>query len=68
MNGAEFVRCAKRYAGKAGKDFRFHSAHGKGSHGRLHIGNRFTTVKRSEIAPGLLRAMLKQLGIDRKDF
>lgn len=68
MNGREFVRRAKRYANKSGQEFRFEPAHGKGSHGRLRIGNRFTTVKRSEISPGLLNAMLKQLGIDRKDF
>ena len=68
MNGTEFVRRARRYAKKAGKDFRFEPAHGKGSHGRLHMGNRFTTVKRSEISPGLMNAMLKQLGIDKKDF
>ncbi len=68
MDGTEFVKRAKRHAKKSGKAFRFEPAHGKGSHGRLHVGDRFTTVKRSEISLGLLNAMLKQLGIDRKDF
>jgi predicted RNA binding protein YcfA (HicA-like mRNA interferase family) len=68
MRGAEFVRLAKRYAKRTGKECRFVPGHGKGSHGRLYIGGRFTTVKRGEIPPGLLRAMLKQLGIDKEEF
>lgn len=35
---------------------------------RLHIGNRFTTVPRKEIGPGLLAAMLNDLNIDKKEF
>jgi hypothetical protein len=32
------------------------------------VGTRFTTVKQSEIAPGLLNAMLKQLAIPKEEF
>ena len=64
MSGAEFVRRAKRYARKFGLSFRFDPSVGKGSHGRLHIGGRFTTVPRK----GLLAAMLKDLGMDREVF
>jgi mRNA interferase HicA len=34
---------------------RFDARHGKGSHGRLYYGHRFTTVKdrKQEIGPGL---------------
>jgi mRNA interferase HicA len=48
----------------------FDSGHGKGSHGRLYYGERFTTLKdrRKEIGPGLLKAMLDQLGLTRKDL
>jgi hypothetical protein len=48
----------------------FDSGHGKGSHGRLYYGNRFTTLKdrRKEIGPGLLKAMLDHLGLTRKDL
>lgn len=48
----------------------FEPGHGKGSHGRLHYGTRFTTLKdrRKEIGPGLLSAMLKQLGLDKSDL
>jgi HicA toxin of bacterial toxin-antitoxin, len=43
---------------------------GKGSHGRLYYGNRFTTLKdrRKEIGPGLLNAMLAQLGLTKADL
>ena len=49
---------------------RFEPRMGKGSHGRLHYGERFTTVKdrRKEIGPGLLAAMIRQLGLSRTDI
>jgi predicted RNA binding protein YcfA (HicA-like mRNA interferase family) len=48
----------------------FDAAHGKGSHGQLTFGERFTTLKdrRKEIGPGLLAAMLDQLGLKRDDI
>jgi len=68
VTSREFIRRARRYARNTGQDFRFDPAHGKGSHGRLHVGSRFTTVKPGELSKGLLAAMLRQLNIDRKDF
>jgi predicted RNA binding protein YcfA (HicA-like mRNA interferase family) len=46
------------------------SKHGKGSHGRLFYGGKFTTIKdrTKEIKSGLLSAILKQLGINRQDI
>jgi predicted RNA binding protein YcfA (HicA-like mRNA interferase family) len=48
----------------------FDSGRGKGSHGRLYYGGRFTTMKdrKKEIGPGLLNAMLHQLGLTKKDL
>ncbi|MFY9695993.1 MAG: hypothetical protein WAK35_19860 [Xanthobacteraceae bacterium] len=48
----------------------FDSGHGKGSHGRLYFGDNFTTLKdrKKEIGPGLLKAMLDQLGLTRVDL
>jgi predicted RNA binding protein YcfA (HicA-like mRNA interferase family) len=39
----------------------------RGSHGRLYYGDRFTTLKdrKKEIGPGLLKAMLEQLSLDK---
>ena len=68
MNGNEFEHKIKSLAVSA-VSVVFHRGHGKGSHGRLYYGNRFTTLKdrRKEIGPGLLHAMLAQLGLTRAD-
>jgi mRNA interferase HicA len=70
MNGSEFERKIRRIARHRGVLVAFDSGHGKGSHGRLYYGDRFTTLKdrRKEIGPGLLKAMLDQLGLTRKDL
>jgi mRNA interferase HicA len=70
MNGNEFERKIRRIAKKRSVQMSFESGHGKGSHGRLYYGSRFTTLKdrRKEIGPGLLKAMLDQLGLTRSDL
>ncbi|MBF8272339.1 MAG: hypothetical protein HW380_1444, partial [Magnetococcales bacterium] len=70
MNGNELIRKLRKYAKDQGGDFRFISGHGKGSHGRIYLGQYFTTIKnrQKEIQPGLLSAMLKQLGLTRQDI
>ncbi|MDE0110345.1 MAG: hypothetical protein OXN96_21275 [Bryobacterales bacterium] len=49
-------------------DFRFVAPNGKGGHGTLLVGSRATVVKRTEISKAMLRAMLRQLEIDKEDF
>lgn len=68
MTSREFFTRAREYARKTGQAFRFDPAHGKGSHGRLYVGVRFTTMKRGELTKGLLAAMLRQLHIDPREF
>ena len=70
MNGNEFERKIKKIGRRRGVTVTFDSGHGKGSHGRLYYGGRFTTLKdrRKEIGPGLLKAMLDQLGLMREDL
>jgi len=70
MNGGEFIRRIKKLGKATGKTVRFESRHGKGSHGRLYYGSKFTTVKdrKKEIRPGLLNAMLDQLGLNLDDI
>ena len=48
----------------------FDRGHGKGSHGRLYYGARFTTLKdrKKEIGPGLFKAMLDRLGLTKDDL
>jgi predicted RNA binding protein YcfA (HicA-like mRNA interferase family) len=70
MNGNEFERKIKKLGRRRGIAVAFDRGHGKGSHGRLYYGNRFTTLKdrKKEIGPGLLNAMLVQLGLTKEDL
>jgi mRNA interferase HicA len=70
MNGNEFERKIKQLGRKRGIAVAFDHGHGKGSHGRLYYGNRFTTLKdrKKEIGPGLLNAMRVQLGLTKADL
>ena len=62
------MKRARRYARRTGQEFRLDARHGKGSHARLYIGGRFTTLRRGELSKGVVAAMLRQLGIDGKEF
>jgi hypothetical protein len=70
VNGQEFERRVRRLGRRRGVTVSFDAAQRKGSHGRLYYGSRFTTLKdrRQEIGPGLLKAMLDQLGLSRTDL
>jgi mRNA interferase HicA len=64
MNGNEFERKIRRIARKRSVQVSFESGHGKGSHGRLYYGSKFTTLKdrRKEIGPGYSRPCSTNLG------
>jgi hypothetical protein len=68
MKGSEFERRIRKLGRRRGVLVSFDSGRGKGNHGRLYFGNRFTTLKdrRKEIGPGLLKAMLDQLGLKKE--
>ena len=68
MTSREFIRRARDHARRTGQAFRFDPTHGKGSHGRVYVGSRFTTVQRGELKKGILAAMLRQLSIDPREF
>ena len=70
MDGAELLRKLKRLGRLRNVEVVYDSRHGKGSHGRLYFGDRFTTMKdpKKEIGAGLLRAMLTQLGLEKDDL
>jgi mRNA interferase HicA len=70
MTGNEFERKVRALGRKRGVAVSFDRGHGKGSHGRLYFGPRFTTLKdrKKEIGPGLLNAMLTQLGLTKTDL
>ena len=70
MNGHELLRKLQRLGRERGVAVRFDQERGKGSHGTLYFGDRRTTLKdrRAEIRPGLLHAMLQQLGLREQDL
>jgi mRNA interferase HicA len=70
MTGHEFERRIRALGRSRGVPVSFDGGHGKGSHGRLYYGARFTTLKdrKKELGPGLLKAMLTQLGLTREDL
>jgi mRNA interferase HicA len=70
VTGAEFIRKVKRLGRRRGVSVEFVFERGKGSHGTLYFGSRFTIVKhrKAELKPGLLHAMLKQLGLTLEDL
>ncbi len=70
MNGAEFIKKIKKAAKAQGLEVRFEQHRGKGSHGTLYVGDKYTVVKdrKKEIGIGLYNAMLKQLGLAKEDI
>lgn len=66
MKGAEFERRVRKLARLRKITCHFVAAHGKGSHGRLYLGDEFTTLKdrKKEIGRDLLAKMCADLKID----
>jgi mRNA interferase HicA len=70
MKGSEFLRKIKDLGHRNRVDVRIEHQRGKGSHGTLFYGNRFTIIRnlKDELKTGTYRAMLKQLGIHEKEL
>jgi len=70
MTGHEFEARVRKLGRARGVIVSFDRGRGKGSHGRLYYGGRFTTLKdrKKEIGPGLLNAMLHQLGLTKQEL
>ncbi len=68
MNREQFLRRVRRYARRNGLEYRFEPRRGKGSHGKLTVGEYSAIVPDKEIRPGLFAAILSDLNIPRRDF
>ena len=70
MKGRKFVDRVFDLGAARDVAVRADAKRGKGSHVTLYYGDRKTIVKdrRKEIGPGLLAAMIRQLGLDPNDF
>ena len=68
--GREFIKRVSELGAARDVPVRVEAKRGKGSRITLYYGPRKTVVKdlRKEVAPGLLSAMIRQLGLTRRDF
>ena len=70
MTGNELLRRLRRLARQRELMCVYEARAGKGGHGRIHLGDRFTTVPAltHELPPGLLSKILRDLGLTRRDL
>jgi mRNA interferase HicA len=70
MNGSELLRRLRRLARQRELLFLYEPRQGKGGHGRIYVGDRFTTnpALTHEVAPGLLAKILRDLGLSKRDL
>ncbi len=70
MRGSEFVRKIRELGKVRGQLVEFGAERGKGSHGTLYCGKRFTVVHdlKDELKKGTLHGMLTQLGLKLEDL
>ena len=70
MTGRELVRRVVQLGRERGVTVSTDAKRGKGSHITLYYGDRKTVLKdrRKEIGRGLLSDMIRQLGLEQRDF
>jgi mRNA interferase HicA len=71
VTSEELLRKLKRLAKDRGLSFSVRAERGKGGHVTVYLGGRFTILGKHsgrEIATGTFHAILKQLGLGRRDL
>jgi len=68
VNGKEFIRRATNWTKAHEAEIVVDVSRGRGGHQVIRIGSKWTTVQTGELKPGILHAMLKQLGIPKDEF
>lgn len=63
MKRDQFLKELRKQARKQGATLTIVTNKGKGSHIRVTLGGRTTTVKDGELSPGYVRLLKKQLGV-----
>ena len=64
MTRDQFLKELRKFARKNGLGLQIDRKLGKGSHYRVRLGDRVTTIKSGELSPGYVRLIRKQLGIE----
>ena len=70
MKGSELLRKLRKLARARGVKVELVAERGKGSHGTLYYGDRFTVIRdlKDELKKGTLHGMLTQLGLKLEDL
>ncbi len=70
VKGSELYRSIRKLGKDTKTEVRLERRRGKGSHQMLYYGENRATLKdmKKEIGPGLLKAILGALGIDRSEL
>lgn len=70
MKGSEFIKKLKKLGRQRHVEVKYLTRRGKGSHGTLFYGDRFTIIRspKDELKKGTLHAMLNQLGLTINDI
>jgi predicted RNA binding protein YcfA (HicA-like mRNA interferase family) len=66
MNRDQLIKILRKQARASGLSFSAERKRGKGSHITLRYAGKFTTCPDGEIKEGTRRAILKQLGADKR--
>jgi hypothetical protein len=66
MNREKFLRLLRQEAKALSREFRIEKSAGKGSHYRVYVGSRFSTVQSGELTPLMMRTIRKQLGLGQE--
>lgn len=64
----EFLRRLRRYARRVDSEIHYRPHRGKGSHAEVWLEDRKATLPKGELKPGTLLGILRQLGIDKREF
>lgn len=65
MNRTKFFRKLKYFCRKSARSVSIDATMGKGSHARVTVDGKTTTVKSGELSPAYVALLLKQLGLPR---
>jgi len=58
------IRELRKLAKAMDQEFEVETNKGKGSHYRVRLGSKFTTLKSGELTPNYVRLIKKQLGVE----
>jgi hypothetical protein len=64
MKRDQFLRVLRQEAKALELEFRIDKTAGKGSHYRVHVDGRFSTVQSGDLTPLMMKTIRRQLGLE----